>query len=142
MKCANHPELEAATRCDGCAEPYCKACIVEVQGQQLCDSCKVMVIKNRKVPPQTAQRGRICEEVYYAAVCSVIGLTCCCLGIVMHPVALVLAHHAILRIRATDGLMGIEIARAAQVTSIVGLVLAIFSIGTNLLDIIFMPVEG
>lgn len=137
LECANHPGVSADARCDACAEPCCPACIVEVQGQRLCGSCKVVVIKDRKRPPPLpVKQGQICAEARNALICSAIGLTCCCVGLLMHPLALFLSYQAVERIKATPNLVGIEIARAAQVTSIVGLICALFSIASSFLALL------
>ena len=36
MKCANHPEVEAAGICVYCGKPFCKECLVEVNGKMYC----------------------------------------------------------------------------------------------------------
>ena len=108
-----------------------------MQGQRLCGSCKVVVVKNRKRPPsQPVKQGKICNEARYALICSGIGLTCCCLGLLMHPLALFLSYQAVHRIKSSSDLVGIELARAAQVTSIVGLFCAFTSIASSFLAIL------
>ncbi len=45
MECRNHPGTMALERCTGCAEPFCQNCLVDVQGQRFCNSCKVMAVQ-------------------------------------------------------------------------------------------------
>lgn len=132
MKCANHPDVEAATRCDGCAEPFCQTCIVEVGGQKYCGACKVIATKNRKRAPRPIKKGTVCSEAYVALACAIGGLLCCCVGLALHPTAIALAHKSIVKIRASRDLTGIEVARAAQGISIAGLVM----IAVQLLEIV------
>ncbi len=85
-----------------------------------------MVVKDRKTPPpRPIKNGELCEDARNALACAVIGLVCCCVGLVMHPIALVMAHQAVEKIKYNQRLVGVEVARAAQVTAIVGLVLTV-----------------
>ncbi len=36
MKCTNHPEREADGMCTYCGKPFCKDCLVEVEGRMYC----------------------------------------------------------------------------------------------------------
>lgn len=38
-RCARHPSREAAARCPGCAEFFCRECVVEHDGKLLCSTC-------------------------------------------------------------------------------------------------------
>ncbi len=137
LECTNHPGVEADARCDACAEPCCPACIVEIHGQRLCGACKVVLVKDRKrPPPRPVKQGKLCDDARNALICAAIGLSCCCIGVLMHPLALFFSHQAIKQIKSTPGLVGIEVARAAQVTAIVGLVCAVFSIGSSLVAMV------
>ncbi len=36
MNCTNHPEIEAVGMCAYCGKPFCKDCLVEVNGRMYC----------------------------------------------------------------------------------------------------------
>ena len=38
-RCVRHPAREAAVRCPGCGEFFCRECVVEHSGKLLCSSC-------------------------------------------------------------------------------------------------------
>lgn len=38
-RCARHPAREAAARCPGCSEFFCRECVVEHGGKLLCATC-------------------------------------------------------------------------------------------------------
>jgi hypothetical protein len=38
-RCARHPAREAAARCPGCGEFFCRECVVEHAGRLLCANC-------------------------------------------------------------------------------------------------------
>lgn len=38
-RCVRHPSREAAARCPGCGEFFCRECVVEHDGRLLCSSC-------------------------------------------------------------------------------------------------------
>ena len=67
VQCTNHPGVEAIDRCTGCSEPFCANCLVEIQGQKLCGSCKVMTIQGRPAPPMPGQRPNV--VVWYLVYC-------------------------------------------------------------------------
>ena len=45
--CRNHARAPGAGRCAGCAEEYCKNCILELSGQNYCAACKLMALEGR-----------------------------------------------------------------------------------------------
>jgi uncharacterized paraquat-inducible protein A len=47
-RCARHPAREAAARCPGCAEFFCRECIVEHEGKLLCARCLARVTAARE----------------------------------------------------------------------------------------------
>ncbi len=59
MECKNHPGVQAVGRCAGCSEAFCSNCLVEIQGQKYCGSCKVMAVK---APPVVEQGTIPCEK--------------------------------------------------------------------------------
>ncbi len=42
-RCARHPAREAAVRCPGCGEFFCRECVVEHGGKLLCSTCVARV---------------------------------------------------------------------------------------------------
>jgi hypothetical protein len=38
-RCVRHPTREAAARCPGCGEFFCRECVVEHDGKLLCSTC-------------------------------------------------------------------------------------------------------
>jgi hypothetical protein len=38
-RCARHPAREAAARCPGCGEFFCRECVIEHDGKLLCTAC-------------------------------------------------------------------------------------------------------
>lgn len=40
VKCYNHPHRLASGRCGRCAIQYCEECLVQIDGQSLCPSCR------------------------------------------------------------------------------------------------------
>jgi uncharacterized RDD family membrane protein YckC len=48
MNCPNHPDAPAELTCVGCAKMFCKDCIVELGGQQLCATCKEDKLRDMK----------------------------------------------------------------------------------------------
>ncbi len=86
MQCKNHPAESAAARCDGCAEPFCANCLVEVQGQHYCGSCKVLAVQGRPAP-QFGRTARTCQTAKEALTFAIIGnVVCliCCLAAIIH----------------------------------------------------------
>ncbi len=39
MKCKNHPDREAAGKCAGCEEEFCRDCLSQYQGKEYCAPC-------------------------------------------------------------------------------------------------------
>ena len=39
QRCLNHAEREAAARCPGCGQSYCRECVVEHGERMLCAAC-------------------------------------------------------------------------------------------------------
>lgn len=121
MDCRNHPGVQAVDRCAGCAEAFCENCLVEIQGQKFCGSCKVMAIRGQPPLPMPGAGTRTCKEAKEALAAAIIGLFCC--GIILEPFALIKANSAKKMIEADPTLTGGGMATAAQVIAIIGLVL-------------------
>lgn len=55
MKCAKHTETEADGMCVYCGKPYCKDCLVEVDGKLYCKNDLTKVFNEAKSANVTAQ---------------------------------------------------------------------------------------
>lgn len=118
MQCKNHPEVAAVDRCAGCAEPFCSNCLVEVQGQKYCGSCKVMAVSGQTMVEEATLP---CKEADEALKYSLIGIIC--FGIILEPIAIVKALKAKKMIDANPRLTGSGKATAALIIGIVSLIL-------------------
>jgi hypothetical protein len=119
MQCKNHPDVAAADRCSGCAEPFCSDCLVEIQGQKYCGSCKTMAL--RGAPPIAEEATIPCKEANEALTYSIVGIFCC--GIILQPIAISKALKAKKMIAMNPRLTGSGKATAGLIIGIVGLVL-------------------
>ena len=125
MQCKNHPDVTAVDRCSGCAEPFCTDCLVEIQGQKYCGSCKTMAL--RGTLPSAAEEATIpCKEATEALTYAIIGLFCC--GIILEPIAISKAVKAKKMMEMNPRLTGSGKATAAMIIAIVGLVLWVLSL--------------
>jgi len=123
MTCKNHPSVEAVDRCAGCAEPFCSNCLVEINGQKYCGSCKIMAIQGQPVVEAATLP---CKEAQEALLYAIIGLFC--LGIVLEPIAIIKALKARKMIDMNPQLTGSGKATAALVIACVGLLLWVLGI--------------
>ena len=55
MKCANHPEIEAAGACVECGKLFCKDCLVEVDGRNYCKTDLAKVVQGTRTGQQAHQ---------------------------------------------------------------------------------------
>jgi hypothetical protein len=116
IQCKNHPDVPAADRCAGCAEPFCPNCLVDVQGQKYCGSCKVMALRGQPMIEQaTVENPTAGEALKYA----LIGLIC--FGIILEPMAIARALRAKREIAADPTQTGEGKANAALIIAIIGL---------------------
>ena len=124
MQCKNHPSVTASARCSGCAEPFCDDCLVEIQGQRYCASCKILAVKGP--PPVPEQATEPCKEAGEALKMALIGIFC--FGIILGPVAISKALKARQMIARNPRLTGSGKATAALVIGIAELVLYVLTI--------------
>ncbi len=89
MDCKNHPGVVAVNRCEGCAEPFCGNCLVNVLGKWYCGSCKTMAVAGA---PMVEGATIPCKEADEALKYAIIGIFC--FGIILEPIALVKASKA------------------------------------------------
>jgi hypothetical protein len=113
----NPPAVQAVQRCVGCAESFCSNCLIDLQGQKYCGSCKVMAMQGGA--PAVATKP--CKEAKDALVMAIIGLFC--FGIILEPLAIAKALKAKKLIADDPTLTGSEMATAALVIAIAGLCL-------------------
>lgn len=124
MQCTTHPERPAVDRCVGCAEPFCRNCLVEIQGQKYCGSCKTMAVRGR---PAVAEAATLpSKEADDALKYAIIGIFC--FGIILEPIAIKKALEAKKMIAMNPRLTGSGKATAALVIAITGLLLWIIGI--------------
>jgi len=119
MECKNHPEVPALDRCAGCAEPFCQDCLVEIQGQKYCGSCKVMALRGQ--PPVVEEASIPCKEANEALTYAIIGIFC--FGIILEPIALSKAAKAKKMIDLNPRLLGSGKVMAARIIASIALVL-------------------
>jgi hypothetical protein len=84
MSCRNHPQTPAAATCTGCAEPFCKNCLVQLAGQNYCGSCKVLALNGRELSLESQMRHN--NEAREAMKMAYIGIFC--FGIILGPMAM------------------------------------------------------
>ena len=127
--CKNHPQMVAAGRCAGCAEEFCANCLVDIQGQKFCSSCKVMALQGR-VPTaaEAAQEaGTLPNKLAKdALIASLVGILC--FGIILEPYAIIKAIQAKKAIAADPRLGGSGASTAALVIGIVVFILYVLGI--------------
>lgn len=119
MQCKNHPDVAAVNRCAACAEAFCPNCLVEIQGQPYCASCKVLGVQGQ--PAAFVQPSIPCKEANEALTYSLIGIIC--LGIILEPIAIIKALRAKRLIAENPQLSGAGKANAALIIGIVSLIL-------------------
>jgi hypothetical protein len=119
MQCKNHPDIVAVDRCAGCAEPFCGDCLVDIQGQKYCASCKTMALRGG--PPVVEEGTEPCKEANEALTYSLIGIFC--FGIILEPIAISKALKAKKMIQMNPRLAGSGKATAALIIGIVGTIL-------------------
>ena len=124
MQCKNHPGVAGVARCAGCAETFCGDCLIEIQGQHYCGSCKVMTVQAQPAP---AAFGDIpCKEAKDALWYAIIGIFC--FGIILEPIAIVKALKAKKLIADNPRLSGAGNATAALVIAIIVLCLTVIGV--------------
>ena len=123
MECRNHPGIAAIERCDGCGQPFCYECLVEMGGWKYCAACRGPATQGRAPLPMALGRPALtCDEAVWALVLSLLGVFTCCFAIILEPIALVLAGKAKKKIEAQPHLSGSGMATAAQVIAVLMLI--------------------
>jgi hypothetical protein len=124
MECKNHPGVTAVDRCRGCAESFCSECLVEIQGQRYCGSCKVLALKGGA--PVVEEAAIPCKEAKDALIYAIVGIFC--FGIILEPIALIKASKARKMMKLNPRLTGSGKVTAATVIASVGLFLWVLGI--------------
>ena len=114
IQCKNHPDVQAAGRCAGCAETFCANCLVSLSGQQYCGSCKVLAVSGRPVVEAATIP---CELANEALKYALIGIFC--FGFILQPMAIYKAVQAKKEIAADPQLTGEGKANAALTIGII-----------------------
>jgi hypothetical protein len=131
--CANHPKVPAAGRCFACAEEFCSNCLVNLQGQNYCGSCKTLALQGKiptaAVAVQEAQGmpSPLAKEALTLAIVSLF-----CFGFILGPMAIYKGTQAKKEISANPGMTGDGKATAAIVIGVISLLLNIVVIGGNI----------
>ena len=118
MDCKNHPGVAAATRCVGCAEPFCSNCLVDIGGRYYCGACKTMAVSGQ---PMVDMATIPCKEADEALKYAIIGIFC--FGIVLEPMALVKASKAKKMLALNPRLSGSGKVTATYIIASIALVL-------------------
>jgi hypothetical protein len=131
MQCKNHPEIPATDRCAGCAEPFCPDCLVTMNGQKYCASCKVMALRGQA--PVIVEEATIpCKEASEALKYAIIGIFC--FGIILEPIAINKALKARKMIAMNPRLTGSGKATAALIIGVIALILWVIGMLSRVSD--------
>jgi hypothetical protein len=95
----------------------CANCLVTVNGQQYCGSCKSMALQGAPIPEVATMP---CKEAGEALLYSIFGLFC--FGIILEPIAISKALKAKKMLAMNPALTGSGKATAALIIGIIGLV--------------------
>ncbi len=117
MECRNHPGTQAVDRCAACAETFCPSCLVDIQGQKYCGSCKVVAMQQGGGVAAVAMVP--CEEANSALKYAIIGIFC--FGIILEPIAISKALKAKKMMEQNPQLAGSGKANAALIIAIIAL---------------------
>lgn len=120
MQCKNHADVSALGQCVVCAEPFCPSCLVEMEGQNYCGTCKFLAIKGRPLPEVVTIP---CVEAREALAYSIFGVFC--FGIIIEPIAILKAIRAKNNIAADPRLTGSGKVIAASIISVICLLLTL-----------------
>lgn len=56
LKCPNHPDVEAESKCNGCGRYFCSKCVIETKGMHYCANCIPKLTVNGRMPPEREVR--------------------------------------------------------------------------------------
>ncbi|MBD5782381.1 DUF4190 domain-containing protein [Pelagicoccus sp. NFK12] len=126
MNCVNHPETPSDARCTGCQEPFCQDCLVEINGEKYCGSCKVMAVDSQ-APVNLDQEETIPnKQAGEALIMAIIGIFC--FGFILGPIAIYKASKAKKEMDEDPRQSGRGKATAAQVIGCIIILLNVISI--------------
>ena len=110
MNCLNHAETAAVATCTGCADAFCARCLVTINSERYCGSCKTMAV------PAAAPAVQVpCKEASDALKYAIVGLLI--FGPILEPLALARAFKARALLRGDPTLTGIGKANVALLLS-------------------------
>ena len=118
MDCLSHPGVPAVATCAGCAESYCKSCLVTVGAHEYCASCESMAVSADEFGAvvRCPEAG---EALKYSLISILLGP---CIPL-LAPIGIARAIQAKQAIRANPQLAGDGKANAALIVGIVMLLL-------------------
>jgi hypothetical protein len=123
IHCKNHPDVQAAGRCTGCAETFCSNCLVNVGGQKYCGSCKVLALSGRPIVEQATIPSELASEALKYALIGIV-----CFGVILGPMAISKALKAKKEIAEDPTLTGEGKANAALIIGILDLLFWVLGI--------------
>lgn len=115
--CHNHPETPATDLCAGCAESFCRNCLVKMNGRTYCASCKVLALEGRELVVEGLMSP--CKDATQAFWLGWASLVC--FGIFMGPFAISKAVGAKQQISENPQLTGWGKANAAILLGVIGI---------------------
>lgn len=59
LKCPNHPDVEAESKCNGCGRYFCSKCVIETKGMHYCANCIPKLTVNGRMPPEREVRQEV-----------------------------------------------------------------------------------
>ena len=129
------PAFAAIARCTGCAEPFCGTCLVDVQGQKYCGSCKTMAPKGGS--PCCHVATRLCAESKGALIPASVGFVLSSVftigmlgfaGVALDIMGMARALKAKKTLDADETLGGSGMALAAVIVGVLGLAMFVLNL--------------
>ncbi len=72
MLCKNHSERDPIGTCSRCGEPFCKDCVIEIDGRYFCEPCKdAYLAESAGVLDRPPSRRRVTAAVVVAAAATI-----------------------------------------------------------------------
>jgi hypothetical protein len=136
--CLNHDETAAAHTCDACRARFCPACVVTLQGKELCGPCKNFRVRGLHRParasalaivalvlalvsgPVAFVLGLVAGAQSSSGGSAGLGVSFCLLGLIMPAAALVVSHLALRDVESKANVRGRSLAMTGLTTALVG----------------------
>lgn len=125
MKCKNHGDIEAVSRCVGCQEAFCKNCLVEMNGKKYCGDCKIMAVREKPIFEDVSKK-ILCIEAKISLIYALLGIFL--LPFIMGPIAVYGAIDSRKDLREDPNLTGDGIATSALIIGIIVSILGVLII--------------